>query len=151
MIEVRKAIREDIPYIIGFQKQMALETENLALNERQITQGVEAVFSDSKKGFYIVSSFNSQVVASMLITPEWSDWRNGYFLWIQSLYVIPSYRKQGIFRDMFQFVKRAVTEKDNHIGLRLYVEENNNTAIDVYLNVGMKRSHYKMFERIDEN
>jgi GNAT superfamily N-acetyltransferase len=111
---------------------------------------VKAVFDDSKKGFYIVSTNNSQVVASMLITPEWSDWRNGYFLWIQSLYVIPSFRKQGIFRNMYQFIKQTIVESANYLGLRLYVEENNKIAVDVYVNVGMKGSHYKMFEWVDK-
>lgn len=149
MIEVRKANREDIPYIIEFQKQMALETEDLTLNDQKISQGVKAVFDDSKKGFYIVSTNNYQLVASMLITPEWSDWRNGYFLWIQSLYVIPSFRKQGIFRNMYQFIKQNVVESANYLGLRLYVEENNKTAVDAYVIVGMKGSHYKMFEWVN--
>ena len=151
MIEVRKAIREDIPYIIEFQKQMAIETEDLTLDDQKIKKGVEAVFDDPEKGFYVVSTSNSQIVASMMITPEWSDWRNGYFLWIQSLYVIPSFRKQGIFRNMYQYIKQTVVETANYLGLRLYVEENNNTAINVYMNVGMKGSHYKMFEWIDES
>ena len=151
MVEVRRAKRGDISYIIEFQKQMALETEDLTLDDQKIKKGVEAVFNDPEKGFYVVSTSNSQIVASMMITPEWSDWRNGYFLWIQSLYVIPSFRKQGIFRNMYQHIKQIVVETANYLGLRLYVEGNNNTAIDVYMNVGMKGSHYKMFEWIDES
>jgi len=150
MTEVRKAKQEDIPQIIKFQQQMAQETEDLTLVDQKIKKGVEAVFNDPEKGFYIVATSNSQTVASMMITPEWSDWRNGYFLWIQSLYVIPTFRKQGVFRNMYQYIKQTVVETANYLGLRLYVEENNNTAIDVYLNVGMKGSHYKMFEWIDE-
>ena len=150
MIEVRNANPEDIPYIIEFQKQMALETEELTLDDQKINKGVEAVFDNPEKGFYIVTTSNSQVVASMLITTEWSDWRNGYFLWLQSLYVTSSFRKQGIFRNMYQFIKQTVVETTNYLGLRLYVEENNKTAFDVYMNVGMKGSHYKMFEWVDE-
>ena len=101
MIEVHTAGREDIPMIVEFQKLMALETEDLALDNKKISEGVASVFDDPEKGFYMVSESDNQVVASMMITPEWSDWRNGYFLWIQSLYVIPSYRKQGIFRKMY--------------------------------------------------
>lgn len=151
MIEVRKAIREHIPNIIEFQKQMAMETEGLALNDHRINNGVEAVFDDPEKGFYIVSIFKDQVVASMMITPEWSDWRNGHFLWIQSLYVIPEFRKRGVFRKMYEYVKQTVVESKEYLGLRLYVEENNKNAMDVYSNVGMKGSHYKMFEWIDES
>ena len=150
MTEVRKAKQEDIPQIIKFQQQMAQETEDLTLVDQKIKKGVEAVFNDPEKGFYIVATSNSSVVASMLITSEWSDWRNGYFLWIQSLYVIPTFRKQGVFRNMYQYIKQTVVETANYLGLRLYVEENNNTAIDVYMNVGMKGCHYKMFEWIDE-
>ena len=150
MIEVRYATREDIPYIIEFQKQMAIETEDLTLNDKKISKGVEAVFDDPGKGFYIVSTNNSQVVSSMLITAEWSDWRNGYFLWIQSLYVIPSFRKQGIFRKMYHYVKQSVIESETYLGLRLYVEKNNKSAMDVYTNVGMQGSQYKMYEWIDK-
>ena len=150
MIEVRNANPEDIPYIREFQKQMALETEELTLDDQKINKGVEAVFDNPEKGFYIVTTSNSQVVASMLITTEWSDWRNGYFLWLQSLYVTSSFRKQGIFRNMYQFIKQTVVETTNYLGLRLYVEENNKTAFDVYMNVGMKGSHYKMLEWVDE-
>jgi len=151
MIEVRKANREDIPDIVDFQKQMAQETEDFSLNDQKINLGVKAVFGDPEKGFYMVSVIESKVVASMMITPEWSDWRNGHFLWIQSLYVIPEFRKKGVFRKMFQYVKQVVVESENYLGLRLYVEENNKNAMDVYTNVGMRDSYYKMFEWIDES
>lgn len=151
MIEVRRAVREHIPHIIEFQKQMAMETEVLALNDHKISQGVQAVFENPEKGFYIVSETDSRVIASMMITPEWSDWRNGYFLWIQSLYVIPSFRQQGVFRKMYKYVKQTVLESEKYLGLRLYVEENNKNAMAAYTNVGMKGSHYKMFEWIDES
>ena len=151
MIEVRKANLEDIPHIVEFQKQMAFETEGLYLNDQKINEGVKAVFDDLEKGFYVVSFSESQVVASMMITPEWSDWRNGYFLWIQSLYVIPSFRKQGVFRKMYKYVKQTFIESEQYLGLRLYVEENNKNAMAAYTNVGMKISHYKMFEWVDKS
>ena len=88
MVEVRKATRADIPVIIGFQKQMALETEDLHLEDPIVENGVNAVFDDPNKGFYIVAYNNTSIVASLMLTPEWSDWRNRYFLWIQSLFVI---------------------------------------------------------------
>jgi len=151
MIEVRRAVRENIPHIIDFQKQMAMETEVLALNDHKISQGVQAVFDDQEKGFYIVSMADSKVIASMMITPEWSDWRNGCFLWIQSLYVIPSFRKQGVFRKMYKYVKQIVIESEKYLGLRLYVAENNSNAMAAYKNVGMKGSHYKMFEWVEKS
>ncbi len=151
MIEVHTANQEDIPKIVEFQKLMAIETEDLALDNMKISEGVASVFDDPEKGFYMVSEADNQVIASMMITPEWSDWRNGYFLWIQSLYVIPSFRKQGVFRKMYQHIKQTVIDSEIFLGLRLYVEENNNSAIEVYTNVGMEGSHYKMFEWVDNS
>ena len=100
MIKIREAVKDDFMTIAGFQQKMALETEDLILNKNKVEAGVRAVFDDPSKGFYIVAEEDSAVTASMLLTFEWSDWRNGNFLWIQSLYVIPEYRKQGIFRKM---------------------------------------------------
>ena len=151
MIKVRMASQEDIPQIIEFQKLMAIETEELSLDDIKINKGVTSVFDDPEKGFYIVAESENQIAASMMITPEWSDWRNGYFLWIQSLFVTHSFRKQGVFSKMYQYIKQTVVNSELFLGLRLYVEENNDTAMDVYTNVGMSRSHYKMFEWIDNS
>lgn len=145
------ADQEDIPQIVEFQKMMALETEDFSLDDTKINKGVASVFDDPEKGFYIVAESENQITASMMVTPEWSDWRNGYFLWIQSLYVIPDFRKQGVFRKMYQHIKQTVIDSEIFLGLRLYVEENNNSAMDVYTNVGMKTSHYRMFEWIENS
>jgi len=146
MIDIRQAELKDIPFIIEFQKKMAFETENLMLDNHTIENGVNAVFKDTSKGFYIIAEDHGNVIASLMITPEWSDWRNGYFLWIQSLYVITTSRNKGVFKKMYEYTKKLVIEGNNYFGLRLYVEMNNTLAQEVYTKVGMDGNHYKMYE-----
>lgn len=148
MIEVRRAERVDIPTIIDFQIKMAVETECLELNKVFIEKGVKAIFDDPSKGFYIVAVKENKVIACTMLTPEWSDWRNGYFLWIQSLYVDTMHRGIGIFKMMYEFVQALIICSDDNKGIRLYVDLDNTLAQDVYYKVGMKESHYKMFEWI---
>ena len=125
---------------------MAWETEELKLDVETLTKGVEAVFEDDKKGRYIMAESDGKVIASMMLTPEWSDWRNTNFLWIQSVYVIPEFRQKGVFREMYGFAKQIVEGSPAYSGLRLYVEVNNSTAQKVYIHTGMDGEHYKMFE-----
>src|SRR5512133_4332608 len=127
MIIIRKATPADAPAIISFQQAMALETEGLELKTDIITPGVRAVFDDPGKGEYYVAEDQGKVVASLMITYEWSDWRNANVWWFQSVYVMPDYRRTGIFRSMFQHIKNE-GEKDGIAGLRLYVETNNSPA-----------------------
>ena len=146
MIKVRQGEIADIPSIVGFQEKMACETEELKLNVKVLMKGVKAVFEDEKKGQYIIAESEGKVIASMMLTPEWSDWRNTIFLWIQSVYVIDKFRRKGIFKKMYDFAKQIVENSPRYSGLRLYVEMNNATAQKVYINVGMDGEHYKMFE-----
>ena len=125
---------------------MALETEDLQLENPIVENGVKAVFDDPNKGLYVVAHDDNTIVASLMLTPEWSDWRNGYFLWIQSLFVISSYRNNGVFRKMYSYVKELVKTSGDFCGIRLYVEVNNTLAQEVYSKVGMIQDHYKMFE-----
>jgi ribosomal protein S18 acetylase RimI-like enzyme len=143
---IRKANFDDVPVIAGFQKKMADETEQLKLDETLLLKGVGQVFKDPSKGFYLLAVEGGIVVASMLLTPEWSDWRNSLFLWIQSLYVIPEYRKKGVFRKMYEHVKKMVQESGEYAGLKLYVDRGNTLAQAVYRQVGMKASHYNLYE-----
>lgn len=145
MISIRKASVEDAPTIITFQKAMARETEGLELKSELITNGVMAVFRDSNKGEYYVAEENGVVVASLMITYEWSDWRNANIWWFQSVYVIPEYRRKGIFRMMYDHVK-AEGIAQGIAGLRLYVESENTRAQKTYEAMGMDGSHYRMFE-----
>ena len=146
MINVRFATPEDAVDIVEFQLRMAWETEELELNPDVVSKGVAAGFDDSSKGRYIVAEYDGEVVASMMLTPEWSDWRNNTFLWIQSVYVMPDFRKVGIFRRMYEFVNVMVENSPEYAGLRLYVEVNNRIAQEVYTKLGMDGEHYRMFE-----
>ncbi len=146
MIIIRKAIVKDIKRIVEFQQKMALETESLRLDPEVLLKGVESVFDNKIKGFYLVAETDQAVVACTMLTPEWSDWRNGTFLWIQSVYVEPNYRKMGIYSKMYSFVKNLVLNSPEYLGLRLYVVMNNKVAQEVYSRTGMDGDHYKLYE-----
>ena len=145
MTTIRKATIDDASAIIDFQQKMAWETEHMTLIPKTIKNGVNAVFADSSRGQYWVAESEGKVVASLLITFEWSDWRNCNVWWIQSVYVLPEFRRKGIFRSMYLHIK-AEAEKDGIPGLRLYVETNNTTAQSTYEALGMSSLHYKMYE-----
>jgi GNAT superfamily N-acetyltransferase len=149
MIEIRKATPSDSEVIIAFQQKMAWETEQMTLAPEIITQGVNAVFEEPSRGQYWVAENNGIVVASLLITYEWSDWRNRNVWWFQSVYVLPEYRRTGIFRSMYNHIKDE-GDKEGIAGLRLYVETNNSVAQNTYETLGMQSLHYRMFEWLKE-
>jgi GNAT superfamily N-acetyltransferase len=149
MTNIRKAIPEDVPAIIDFQQKMAWETEKLRLKPEIITMGVNNVFDNSACGQYWVAEDNELVIASLLITYEWSDWRNTNVWWFQSVYVLPAYRRMGVFRTMYSRIKDEAG-KQNVAGLRLYVETNNSSAQCTYESLGMKSEHYRMYEWLKE-
>lgn len=145
MMTIRRASPDDAPSIISFQQAMAMETEGMKLNSDVITKGVMAVFHDPNKGQYYVAEEAGRVVASLMITYEWSDWRNASIWWFQSVYVIPEYRRMGIFRMMYDHIKKEGTES-GIAGLRLYVESENVRAQKTYEAMGMNGSHYRTYE-----
>lgn len=146
MVQIRLATEEDKVEIADFQLRMALETEDLHLDEKTVQEGVLGVFRDPSKGKYFVASKDQQVIASTLLTNEWSDWRNQWFLWIQSVYVLPEYRNKGVFRKMYDSIKEMVLNDDTIAGLKLYVDSENKSAIATYKAIGMDGEHYKLFE-----
>jgi len=146
MIHIREAKKPDAQIITEFQMKMAMESENISLNRETVNHGVMAVFSDSSLGQYFVAETNRQVVASLLITPEWSDWRNSKVLWIQSVYVAPEYRQKGVFRNMYLHLREMVENSIEYAGLRLYVDKSNTPARKVYQKIGMNSEHYELFE-----
>jgi len=145
MITIRKATPTDAEVIIDFQKKMAWETEEMTLIPEVISKGVKAVFDDTYRGQYWVAEDKDGIIASLLITHEWSDWRNCNIWWFQSVYVLPGSRRSGVFKSMYQYIKNEA-EKTGVGGLRLYVETNNLKAQYTYEALGMKSEHYKMFE-----
>ena len=150
MTKIRLANEEDSATISGFQVAMARETENKELAGALVQAAVEAVFEDESKGFYLVAERGEQVCASLLITFEWSDWRNSNLWYIQSVYVLPEHRGQGIFRALYETVYSMAAENDVMF-LRLYVETDNVAAQRVYESLGMKRMPYLMYAaRVDD-
>jgi len=145
MLTIRIANQSDAGSIIAFQKAMAMETEGLELKDEKIKKGVGAVFGDSSKGRYYVAEDKGTVVASLMITFEWSDWRNANVWWFQSVYVIPEYRRKGVFKMMYEYIKEEGIQ-EGIAGLRLYVDSTNTPAQKTYEAMGMNGSHYKTFE-----
>ncbi len=145
-ILIREADIADATTIARFNQAMALVTESLTLPDVAIVPGVKAVFADPALGQYFAAERNGEVVACLLITYEWSDWRNGLFWWIQSVYVTPESRGRGVFRELYADVYQRARDSRGVCGLRLYVESKNERAQKTYSAVGMTRSHYRMFE-----
>ena len=145
-MNIRLAQRDDIQALVGFNQAMALETEAKKLEASVLTPGVEAVFEDANKGFYVVAEEDGSVVGGLLITYEWSDWRNNWFWWIQSVYILPEFRGKSIYRAMYAFVKQLAEKRGGVCGFRLYVEKENVHAQKVYEQLGMHESHYLAYE-----
>src|SRR5260221_10227084 len=145
-IVYRDAARSDHPAIVDFQVAMALETESIELDRATCAKGVAAVFDDSALGRYFVAEENGRVVGSLLITYEWSDWRNGNVWWIQSVYVVTEFRQQRVYAGLYEHVRRLVEADDSLRGIRLYVDRRNVRAQEVYTRLGMNGEHYQVFE-----
>ena len=111
-----------------------------------MTHGVKALLNDSAKGTYFLAEMDGLIVGQLLITYEWSDWRNGTFWWLQSVFVDPAYRGHGVFKALFQHVRRLAAERDDVCGLRLYMDSHNARARQVYERLGMKHAGYEVFE-----
>ena len=151
MIKIRKANIHDSPSIVEFQLKMALETEELQLNKSTVEEGVKAVFADENKGNYYVAELEDKVVASLMTTYEWSDWRNGRVLWIQSVFVDKMHRGKGIYRKLYEHVREIVKNDDTDFrGIRLYVDKTNLSAQKVYARMGMENHHYEMYEWMND-
>ncbi len=150
MVHIRPATIAEKDRIVDFQIKMAWQTEKLALNRTTLQHGVGAVFADAAKGTYYVATNEEQVIASLLVTYEWSDWRNGTIWWIQSVFVEEAFRGQGVFKAMYQFLKEKVENSPALMGLRLYVEKTNLPAQKVYEAIGMNGDHYHFFEWMKE-
>ncbi len=147
-MKIRMADREDGAALVEFNQAMAFETEGKHLETQVLQGGVEAVFADPKKGFYVVAEDDGRIAGGLMVTHEWSDWRGKWFWWIQSVYVLPGHRGRGVYRRLYDFVRKAAVEDGNVAGFRLYVERENTVAQAVYEKLGMEASHYLMYEEM---
>lgn len=145
-IIIRVARQTDVTALVKFNQLMAWETEQKKLDEDILSKGVLALINDENKGFYLVAEHNSQVLGSLMVTTEWSDWRNGVFWWVQSVYISPDFRRQGIYAQLYAQVKTLAEQQKNVCGFRLYVETENIIAQKTYESLGMQQSHYLMYE-----
>ena len=148
--EIRRATQADIQSLVSFNQQMAWETEQKELDDSVLLGGVSAVLSSADRGFYLVAEVEGEVVASLMVTYEWSDWRNGFFWWIQSVYVVPSCRRQGLYQQLYTKVQ-TLGAAAGAIGFRLYVEKENQVAQKTYQSLGMKMCDYDMYEAMATN
>lgn len=144
---IRRGVATDADTIADFNARMAMETENLVLPPEVVGPGVAAALADEAKAIYFVAESAGRVVGQLMITHEWSDWRNGDIWWIQSVYVHPDFRKMGLFRKLYEHARTAAKQA-GAVGLRLYVEHNNATAQAVYRQLGMSVTHYQVMEEI---
>ena len=147
-IVTRFALADDAGALVEFNQAMALETESRSLDPETLRSGVDRVLTNPHHGFYVVADTGSEIAGALLVTFEWSDWRNGWFWWIQSVYVRPGHRRRGIYRMLHEFVLEGARSAGNVVGLRLYVERNNSTARRTYAVMGMYETTYHMYEQM---
>lgn len=145
-IRIREALKKDIAILVQNNQALALETEDLRLNEEVLKAGIEQALK-RQECHYFVGEISGKVVGQTMITYEWSDWRNGIIWWIQSVYVLPQYRKQGVFKSLFWHLENLMRNHDQVKALRLYVMQNNNTGQRTYQSLGMNDSGYIVFEK----
>jgi len=145
-IDIRNATRDDVVFLRDCNIAMAYESEQKQLAPEVLTRGIVAVFDHPERGFYIVAERGGERVGSLLITHEWSDWRNGGWWWIQSVYVMPDARRSGVFRSMYREIDARARKTAGVIGLRLYVEKENTRAQATYAALGMEPAYYSLYQ-----
>jgi GNAT superfamily N-acetyltransferase len=143
---IRPARPEEADLLIEFQALLARETESLELDRAALGRGVRAVFDDPGLGEYWVAELDGRVAACLLVTREWSDWRNGSVLWVQGVYVVPESRGRGIYRALYEQLRRRVEATPDLKGIRLYVDQRNRRARATYEQLGMTHEHYALYE-----
>jgi ribosomal protein S18 acetylase RimI-like enzyme len=144
---LRRAVPADAPVIVEYNRRLAEETEGKALDPLVLAAGVAAGLADARKALYFVAEDGGEVVGQLMLTTEWSDWRNGWVWWIQSVYVEPEARRRGVFRALYEHIHATARREPDVVGLRLYVEQDNGAAQQTYARLGMDRTGYLVFER----
>ena len=145
-VRVRRAGREDIPTLVEFNRAMARESEDKGLNVETLTRGVTYLLNHPDEGCYLVAEVGADAAGTLMLTFEWSDWRNGRFWWIQSVYVAQPLRRRGVYRALHAEAKRLARQDPQCCGIRLYVEKNNTPAQATYSSLGMDQTGYLLFE-----
>jgi len=146
-IHVRAAHATDLESLAAFNAAMAIETENKTLVPETLRAGVARILAEPARGFYLVAEVDGVVAGCLMVTFEWSDWRNGDWWWLQSVYVVPEQRRHGIFRALYAEVERRAAEHADVVGIRLYVERDNGRAQRTYAALGMREDHYRMYAK----
>jgi GNAT superfamily N-acetyltransferase len=149
LLLIRKAKHEDIERIVDFNIKMAKETEDKKLEKNIVQEGVKSVLNNKIKGFYLVAEDKATklIVGQLMVTYEWSDWRNKNYWWIQSVYIDQKYRNQKVFSQLFKKISRLALSKKSVCGLRLYTSKNNYSAKQVYECLGLKKTKYEIYEK----
>lgn len=147
-MKIRDATPADLPFIVAANTALAAETEGQALEPAVLQAGVQAVLADPRLGRYYLAERDGQVLGQLMTTFEWSDWRNGLFLWIQSVYVMPEHRGDGVFKALFEHLAGVARQDPRVCGIRLYVDRGNQKAQSVYGRLGMHRSNYGVMETV---
>lgn len=143
---IRQAEVDDGETITRFNATMALESEGISLNRATLRAGVDAALRDESKAFYLLAEADGEPVGQLMVTTEWSDWRNGWIWWIQSVYVKPEARRQGVYRRLYEQLTDMAGERDDIRGMRLYVMRDNRVAKRTYEALGMSHSEYDLYE-----
>ncbi len=143
---LRRATLQDGATLAHFNREMARESEGKTLDPETVRAGVEALVEHPARGFYLVAEIENEIAGALMITTEWSDWRCGFFWWVQSVYVRPEHRRQGVFSALYRHVETLAQEEANVCGLRLYVDRENEAAHRTYEVLGMAETAYRMYE-----
>ena len=147
-MRIRDATAADLDFIVESNRALATESEGLALDPGQVRPGVAAALADRSLGRYYIAEIDGRPAGQLMTTGEWSDWRNGLFVWIMSVYVIPAYRGIGVFRALYRHVEAEARADAQICGIRLYVDHSNRRAQDVYSRLGMKQSTYGIMQDV---
>jgi GNAT superfamily N-acetyltransferase len=145
-LTIRRATPADAAVVCEFNAALARESEGKELDPTTLAAGVRAALADPAKGVYAVAERGGEVVGQMMLTYEWSDWRNGWFWWVQSVYVRADARRSGVFRALYRAVHTQAAADPAVIGLRLYVERENAHARATYAALGMGETTYGLME-----
>ena len=147
-MRIRRARPADAKAIVEFNSAMALETEGKRLFPEVIGAGVRSLLRSPKAGFYLLAQTTTEIAGVLMITKEWSDWRNGTFWWIQSVYVRPEFRRKGVYRALYAHIRKLAKADCRVCGFRLYVERENRRAQATYRALGMEKTRYLVFEEL---